>query len=264
MKDATLPRLADLGDDLRATNAWQRWWPVAVPWLWATAFVLLWGTPARGLCALCLVGVFSACSTSTHDVVHGNLGLSRRTGEWLLFLLGAPILESGHAYRLTHLEHHRSFPAEEDIEGEAAHLPFWRVLLGGPAFLPRLWLWAWRKSARHPEGRRWLLAEAFLPLVGLLLGLLHPGVMAYAVAVLLSSWFYPVFAVWLPHRYFEPEPTRHALTFRGVLMPRLFLPLAYHLEHHLYPAVPSHNLPELARRLEPTLRARGVGVVRVP
>jgi beta-carotene hydroxylase len=264
MAKTGLPSMAQLGIDLRRTTLRQRWTPILMPWLWAAGFVLLWDTPWRWGCGLCLVMVFSACSTSAHDVVHGSLGLSKAATERLLFLLGAPILESGHAYRLTHLEHHRIFPDEADVEGEAAHLPLWKVLLSGPVFLPRLWLWAWRKSEKSPTVRRWLALEAFLPFMGLALGLLNHGIFAYAIAVLVSSWFYPTFAVWLPHRHFEPEPTRHSLTCRGRLIPRMFLPLAYHLEHHLYPAVPSHNLPELARRLEPALRERGVGFVRVP
>ena len=44
----------------------------------------------------------------------------------------------------------------------------------------------------------------------------------------------------------------------------MFLELTYHLEHHLYPQVPSHHLPELARRLGPVLVAAGVQPVRVP
>jgi len=43
----------------------------------------------------------------------------------------------------------------------------------------------------------------------------------------------------------------------------LFLELTYHLEHHLYAEVPSHNLPELSRRLEPTLQQAGVSPRRV-
>jgi fatty acid desaturase len=40
-------------------------------------------------------------------------------------------------------------------------------------------------------------------------------------------------------------------------------PLKYHLEHHLYPEVPSHNLPELSRRLDGCLRRAGVRPRRV-
>jgi len=53
-------------------------------------------------------------------------------------------------------------------------------------------------------------------------------------------------------------------TLRGRIIPAVFLELTYHLEHHLYPQVPSHNLPELARRLDPYLSAAGVRPVAVP
>lgn len=263
-----LPRIDSLGNDLLTTNTWQRLQPLVMPYAWALSAMAAWHFGIFWLSFLYLVLVFSACSTSTHDVVHGSLGLSRPWTERLLFLLGAPILESGHAYRLTHLEHHRIFPSHEDLEGEAAHQPVWRVILEGPTFLPRVWMWAWRRAARRPEQRRWLLLEAFLPAFGLALGFaLLPytaAVLAYAVAVLISSWFYPLFAVHLPHRHFGEDRVSHAWTLRGQLIPRLFLPLAFHLEHHLYPMVPSHNLPLLAKRLEPYLTSRGVRLLHVP
>ncbi|NIP24156.1 MAG: hypothetical protein GWO38_10145 [Phycisphaerae bacterium] len=37
---------------------------------------------------------------------------------------------------------------------------------------------------------------------------------------------------------------------------------ATHLEHHLYPAVPSHNYGRIAQRLEPYLRKAGVEPVK--
>lgn len=43
----------------------------------------------------------------------------------------------------------------------------------------------------------------------------------------------------------------------------MFLELTYHLEHHLYPQVPSHHLAALARRLDGYLAANGVRPVRV-
>ena len=39
--------------------------------------------------------------------------------------------------------------------------------------------------------------------------------------------------------------------------------LTYHLEHHLYPQVPSHHLAALARRLDPLLAGAGVRPRRV-
>jgi hypothetical protein len=53
-------------------------------------------------------------------------------------------------------------------------------------------------------------------------------------------------------------PLTQTRTLRGRVVPAIFLELTYHLEHHLYPQVPSHNLPELARRLDPFLQRAGV------
>ncbi len=268
MNASELPKIADLSTDLLRTSKWERFQPLLMPYFWALSFLVSWHFEHRWVSIVCLILVFSACSTSTHDVVHGSLGLNRRWTEWLLFLLGAPILESGHAYRLTHLEHHRIFPDHRDLEGEAAHMPIWKVILVGPTFLPRLWLWAWQKAKSNPRQRRWLLVEAFLPVVGLAIALLlYPlsvAPLAYVVIVGIASWFYPLFAVHLPHRHFEESKISQAWTLRGHLIPRLFRPLAYHLEHHLYPMVPSHNLHKLAMRLEPYLVDQGVRLLHVP
>jgi beta-carotene hydroxylase len=39
--------------------------------------------------------------------------------------------------------------------------------------------------------------------------------------------------------------------------------ITVHLEHHLYPQVPSHHLAELARRLDPFFEQAGVQVWHV-
>jgi beta-carotene hydroxylase len=43
---------------------------------------------------------------------------------------------------------------------------------------------------------------------------------------------------------------------RGRVVPRLLLGLTYHLEHHLYPEVPSFRVAGLVRALEPWLATR--------
>jgi beta-carotene hydroxylase len=70
--------------------------------------------------------------------------------------------------------------------------------------------------------------------------------------------------VYLPHHHYGDTPLTQTSTLRGKVIPVLFLELTYHLEHHLYPSVPSHHLPELAKRMEPVLAAAGVQPRRVP
>jgi beta-carotene hydroxylase len=119
-----------------------------------------------------------------------------------------------------------------------------------------------------PGQRLWLLAEAAwaiaVPVAGALLWSRAPAVLLYVALALAGSWSYPLLTVHLPHRGYGDTPLTQTGTLRGRIIPALFLELTYHLEHHLYPAVPSHHLPELSRRLDPFFRASGVKATRVP
>ena len=117
-----IPPLDSLGADLLATSRRQRRLALARP------FIGVARVCARRMSALVVVDaflvflIFVAVVTVTHDVVHGSLGLSRRQTDWALFATGAVLLESGHAYRATHLRHHRVFPGPDDPEGDPARL----------------------------------------------------------------------------------------------------------------------------------------------
>jgi beta-carotene hydroxylase len=268
MKHQPLPTLADLGDDLLATTAWQRRFALARPFVLLVCFVAVWLAGWWWLGPPIVFLIFVAIVTVTHDVVHGSLGLSPRQTEWWLAVLGAVLLESGHAYRTTHHQHHRVFPGPDDPEGDPARMPLWQAVMWGPIFLPRLWWWAYQQNAGRPDQQRWLLAEATWASAIILLSIaLFPitKVLAwYVVLALVGSWVYPLLTVHLPHHHYGDTPLTQTGTLRGWIVPALFLELTYHLEHHLYPAVPSHQLAELSRRLEPTLMAHGVRPRWVP
>src|SRR6516164_4140295 len=141
-----IPRLEGLGRDLLVTTRRQCWAACARPLLgvaayaWAAYLGWWWLTP------LIVFLIFVAVVTVTHDVVHASLVLGPRQTEWALFVLGGVLLESGHAYRTTHLQHHRVFPGPDDPEGDPARASFWGAVLAGPLFLPRLWCWAWKRQ----------------------------------------------------------------------------------------------------------------------
>lgn len=265
--DVAIPRLDVLGRDLLVTTGRQCRAACFRPWIGLAAYGLAaylgwwWLTP------LIVFLIFVAIVTVTHDVVHGSLGFSGPKTDWALFVFGAILLESGHAYRITHLQHHRLFPGPDDPEGDPARMSLLRAVFFGPLFLPRLWWWAYRRGSTSPGQRRWLLAEATWVLVVLGLGLLlwtwTPAVLVYALLVLVGSWVYPLLTVYLPHHDYGATPLTQTSSLRGRLIPALFLELTYHLEHHLYPQVPSHHLPELARRLEPFFQEAGVRMRRV-
>ena len=266
--DPRLPTLDELGADLLITTPSQRRIALARPFIGvgiyalAVAFGLWWLAP------LIVFLIFVAVVTVTHDVVHSTLGLNRRQTDWALFFTGVVLLESGHAYRTTHLQHHKVFPGENDPEGYPAKISMLGAICYGPVFLARLWWWAYQRQARRPRQRIWLVVEALMPWIaitaGVLLWRVTPYVLLYAALAIVGSWVYPLLTVHLPHRKYGDTPLTQTHTLRGHIVPALFLELTYHLEHHLYPQVPSHHLKQLAQRLDPFFDLAGVKRRRVP
>jgi beta-carotene hydroxylase len=99
---------------------------------------------------------------------------------------------------------------------------------------------------------------------GILFWSATPALLVYVALAIVGSWVYPLLTVHLPHKNFGDTPLSQTHTLRGTIIPALFLELTYHLEHHLYPQVPSHHLKELARRLDPFFDRAGVVRWRVP
>ncbi|MEP7286053.1 MAG: fatty acid desaturase [Chloroflexota bacterium] len=260
-----LPTLESLGTDLLVTTPSQRWIALTRPFFGLMVYAVVaylgwwWLTP------LVVFLIFVAVVTVTHDVVHGTLGLSKRQTEWALFAMGIVLLESGHAYRTTHRQHHLTFPAENDPEGYPAKLTLLGAALYGPVFLWRLWWWAFQHNAGVQ--RLWLFVEIAIPpltfISGVLLWSRTPAVLIYALLAIIGSWVYPLLTVYLPHKDYGDTPLTQTHTLRGRLIPALFLELTYHLEHHLYPQVPSHHLAELAYRLDPFFERVGVQIWHV-
>jgi beta-carotene hydroxylase len=70
----------------------------------------------------------------------------------------------------------------------------------------------------------------------------------HAAAMLMGECFTGFFAVWSVHHGCDEHTV--ARTQRGWLKNFVSYSMFYHLEHHLFPAVPTSHLPELARRLD--------------
>jgi beta-carotene hydroxylase len=261
-----IPLLDALGRELLHTSRAQRWWACMRPLLGLVLFVAASQLEWWWLAPLAVFLIFVAVVTVTHDIVHGSLGLSPRQTDWALFVFGAILFESGHAYRITHLQHHRVFPGPDDPEGDPARMTFWGAVLHGPFFLPRLWWWAYRRSEGQAV-RRWLLCEAAWAGAALAISIAlfpwTPTPLVYVSLAWVGSWVYSLLTVHLPHHHYGPDPPTQTSSLRGWIIPALFLELTYHLEHHLYPNVPSHHLPELSQRLEPFFARHGVKVRRV-
>jgi len=258
-----LPTIHGLGGSLLAVPSSRRALIIVRPFLaflgyWVFATVGWWPLALGSLAAM----MFLTYASTSHDYVHRTLGLPRHINEALLALTELLGLRSGHAFRITHLHHHRRFPHVDDIEAYTAAQGFGRALLWGPGHQTRLFLWAWRRA--NPTERAWMAVEAGAILAVLTAATTATPAALYALLVITSGWLYPLATVWWPHRSHGDSALEHTRAFRGRLIPALFLQHTYHLEHHLYPMVASVNWKELARRLEPHLRQAGVEPVRLP
>ncbi|MCH8621831.1 fatty acid desaturase [Undibacterium sp. TS12] len=263
---AGLPNLSSLGKDLLLASRAQRLlWPV-LPFVTLAAYV--WVFEARYYLVLPAIFVahFLVSVTFTHDVLHGAAGFKPSTNDWWLFAMSLLLLESGHAFRQAHLHHHSHCLEDDDFEGSPAHLSLSGALLAGPLYLPRHWLHAYG-LAHSPSQKRWMLAELMAAVLLLLFAILllkwSAAPLTYCVFVWTGSCLYPVTTAWLPHYKPSAALLGQARSLRGKIIPALLCNLSYHLEHHLYPQVPSYNLPELAERLDPHFSRLGVSVVQV-
>ncbi len=264
---ATLPTLDRLGRDLLTVSTVQRVGSILRPLLCVAAYFTFafsgWWIPA----VLAVAGLMFITYVSTsHDLLHRTLGFPRWLNECLLSFVEMLALRSGHAFRVSHLCHHRHFPDNEDIEGRVARMPFWRALLEGVGHQVRLFRWAWRRARRSEK--LWMAGEASWAVIYAMgsIALLPqtPVFVVYLILIVASSWLYPVATVWIPHRADADHPLLQTHAVRGRIVPELFLQHTYHLEHHLYPSVPSFNWRKLAQRLDPYLREQGVEPIRVP
>ncbi len=264
MPDDGLPGLDVLGRDLLTLAGWRRALSLATPFVLAAAF---FGFAARGwwvgAVACTVLLSFLTYGSISHDLVHGTLRLPRRLNEALLCAIELAAFRSGHAYRVVHLHHHARFPATDDLEGAAAAMPWWRALLDGVTLQPRLWAFALRRG----RDRAWIVGEAVaaLALLGAALAA-RPWTIApaaYAGLMIAGSWIFPFMTSFVPHDPRGGSELTQTRLFRGRVLSVLALEHLYHLEHHLYPQVPHHHWPKLARRLDPHFARAGLRPVKL-
>jgi fatty acid desaturase len=222
---------------------------ISLPWLVASC-----AAASRGWHLLALAGSFMFFLTGlrqVHNAYHQALGLSRRATEWVMFALSILMLGSMHAVQINHLRHHRFCLQAEDVEAMSARLPAWQALLIGPFFPFRLHHKALQVATRRQRG--WIVAELAgnATWVALVFGVLDwPWLQYHVLAMLAGQCLTAFFAVWTVHHGCETAPAPFARTIRGRIRSALTYNMFYHVEHHLFPAVPTCRLQVLSARLD--------------
>jgi fatty acid desaturase len=197
-----------------------------------------------------------------HEGVHHIMFENKFLNRWVAFLCGVPALLSVTAYRVGHLPHHR-YEREEGDPDELENFsrnPRKLTFLFCLTFFFGELFGAYRVGvlnvlrARAQERREILVEYALVA-----------GIVALAIAfvpfqVLLHVWIFPaLFARQLTNIRTLAE---HSLTGRGnslaatrtvvsnPLVSFFMCNLNYHIEHHLFMAIPWYNLRKLHRLLQ--------------
>jgi fatty acid desaturase len=221
-----------------------------LPWLLAALLAA-----HRSAWILALLGSFCFFLTGlrlVHDTFHGNLGLRGWANDVVLLVLSALMLGSMHAVRLTHLQHHRECLGPNDVEGTSARRSAAGALVWGIIFPVQLHLAALRLAS--PRQMRWILAELALSSgwIAVVLTSEYRLVSYHVATMALGQTLTGFFVVWTVHHDCD-RWQQIARTLRHRLKSAVAFNMFYHLEHHLYPRVPTCHLPALAERLDETV-----------
>jgi fatty acid desaturase len=264
--------------------------PVAAwSWSWSTSWSNSWSWLWVVIPAIIIIATQQhALFVLAHEAAHYRLFPNRRVNDLVGRLLSATVGLSMCSYRVVHRLHHNHLYGDQDpdialhggyprgkayllrkLASDALGLTAWktyRYFLGSPAAnantgvaqrplddtLPAL-----RRAARDD---RWLVA-------GVQLGMPVCVVMLFGwqgFAMYLLLWVVPAFTVLqailrvraicehgAPSGY-ESALKAARTTIAGPVLRFVLFPhhVNYHIEHHLYPAVPHYNLPALHTRLK--------------
>ena len=237
--------------DLYAYQPWETVKEVLlpVPWL-ITAF---WAS-TQAYYLVTIIASFYFFLTGlrvTHNAFHSCLGLPRIYNDSVMTILSVLMLGSLHAIQTTHLLHHRYCMTDKDVEGAVAKQGLWMTLFKGPLFPYVLHREGWLAS-NHKQ-RRWIALELLLTIIWLasIWLLLDSDVLKIHSLLMLSAYCLSAFfAVWIVHHDCDHDSWDHSRTIRSKWKSLLVFNMFYHIEHHLFPQVPTCHLPELAKRLD--------------
>jgi len=240
----------------------------------------LWLWPAMLLHGVVLIFLF----TPLHETIHRTAFKTRALNETVAFVIGVLILLPREYFRAFHFAHHRftQDPARDPelAAAKPANLRQWLWHVSGMPY----WIAQVRGTTGHAIGRapesfykdekqrRAVITEArsvlaiyaVILVVSIATGS-NAALIYWMVPALLGQ---PALRLYLMAEHGLCPMTSDMLentrtTYTNPLVRGLAWNMPYHAEHHAYPAVPFHRLPEVNRALASRLKVTAPGYVAV-
>ncbi len=221
---------------------------ICFPWI-ITSLVLA----SRGYYLLALPFSFMFFLTGlrvVHNAYHYVIGITKGGTEWVMYVLSFTMQSSMHALQQTHLHHHKHCLGDDDVEAASARMKGYKAVLFGPYFYYMIH----HKGIElaNPREKRWIQFElaslaVWIPLV---LFVFHNPVLIYhVIAMTIGQCLTAFFAVWTVHHDCDREHFI-ARTLRSRIKSIIAFDMFFHVEHHLFPSVPTCHLHQLSQRLD--------------
>jgi len=237
-----------------------------------------WSVPA-----FLAYGIFYASPGDSrwHECGHGTAFRTPWMNEVVYQMASFMVLRSATPWRWSHARHHTdTIIVGRDPEILTERPPIWKIILmqifhlyGGPIEVKRFVLHTFGKLETQEKEyipaseQRKVFREAriyMLIILGILAACLYTGSILPAMFVFLPSFYGNIMVLLFgmtQHLGLYEDVLDHRLNTRTIYMNPLFRFLYwnmnYHVEHHMYPMVPYHALPELHQEMKddcPTAR----------
>ena len=271
-KQTLIPYQRERIKDLHRTKPLWNLVPFVFVGLWASAGALvlaypLW--PVRVVGTVIIGASINALGILMHETIHGSMFRRAAADRLVGFLLGLPLAMSAYAYRIVHHIHHRHTRTGDDPDEfgnlsrnrKVLAVAFYAwLIVGGPIYFFHVPITALRLGS-------WRERIAVLAEYALMAGAYAALFFFVPTAILTHCWLYPLLAVfvfanvrgWAEHAMTTPgDPLTESRTVTSNRIVSFFMcNLNYHLEHHLYPAVPWYNLPKVHKLLQLQYRVAG-------
>lgn len=223
---------------------------LTLPWLFASMTLAYYG---YYLLALPFSAFFFLTGLrQVHNGFHNSLGTNKFLTWVSLFGNSVLMMTSIHAVKFNHIRHHKYCLGDEDYEGKSAGMSWYGAIFYGPVhmfLIHKVTLQLGNKNYR----RNVILELAAITLFASLVFYFKIHFLIYHIIVMvIGEFLMAFFAVWTVHHDTHDHPDM-ARTQRTGWKNKITFSMFYHLEHHMFPAVPTIKLPELARRIDEVL-----------
>ncbi|MBE0390804.1 fatty acid desaturase [Flavobacterium sp. PL002] len=184
-----------------------------------------------------------------HNGFHNSLGTNKFLTWLSLYINSVLMMVSIHAVKFNHLRHHKYCLTDEDQEGKSAHMTWYGAILYGPIHVFKIHQITWKIGSK--KYRKNMLIELFSIMILIAIAFYFNIYLLYyhMTIMIIGEFLMAFFAVWTVHHDTHENPGL-ARTQRSNWKNKITFSMFYHLEHHLFPAIPTIKLPELARRID--------------